>query len=93
MQIHFNTEVNISTVLTMAGAALGVLWRLHNWDKRTALMHSQNQARAETLGHETQLIRAAVEETRDEQKKCREAITDTRERVIRLEAFAQGGSS
>jgi len=76
--MHFNGEINVVNILGFVTMIVGVLWRLHLWDKTNTVRHVENQARFMNL-------ESVSNETRQEQKKCRELITTTCETVARLD--------
>lgn len=80
-----NWDINAGTMVPIVVGFLGTLWRLHNWDVKTSIRHTENTARFCSLETSHEDIKREIKDLGDTQKECQRKITETREMVIRLD--------
>lgn len=84
-----NWDINAATIVPIIVGFLGTIWRLHNWDVKTEIRHSENTSRFVAIEGSHKDIQRDLATLSKTQEECQKKITDTRETVIRLEALSK----
>lgn len=76
-------NINLGTIITCAVGALGLLWRLHRWDKSTDIRHVENRHEMGKLGSNIDQLTMKIDEGKDQLERH---IEETKQQVRELKA-------